>query len=149
MINGAAMSSYRLHGFCQSGNAYKVALYLELSGIAWEPRRGRFLRRPEPQARLARERQRDGRGAGARSGRPAADAIRRDPYLARRKAWQLRAGQRRRALRGAALDPVRQPQVHELLRHAAVPEMLRAARARPGRAGFPAATRGSHVRDRR
>ncbi len=31
------MSTYRLHAFCQSGNAYKVALYLTCSGIAWEP----------------------------------------------------------------------------------------------------------------
>jgi glutathione S-transferase len=31
------MSGYRLHCFCQSGNAYKVALYLECAGIPWEP----------------------------------------------------------------------------------------------------------------
>jgi glutathione S-transferase len=31
------MSTYRLHGFCQSGNAYKVALYLNCAGIPWEP----------------------------------------------------------------------------------------------------------------
>lgn len=31
------MSTYRLHSFCQSGNAYKVALYLACSGIPWEP----------------------------------------------------------------------------------------------------------------
>jgi len=31
------MSTYRLHSFCQSGNAYKVALYLTCSGIPWEP----------------------------------------------------------------------------------------------------------------
>lgn len=31
------MSTYRLHAFCQSGNAYKVALYLACSGLAWEP----------------------------------------------------------------------------------------------------------------
>lgn len=28
---------YRLHGFSQSGNAYKVALYLNCAGIPWEP----------------------------------------------------------------------------------------------------------------
>jgi len=31
------MSTYRLHAFCQSGNAYKVALYLNCAGIPWEP----------------------------------------------------------------------------------------------------------------
>jgi len=31
------MSPYRLHAFCQSGNAYKVALYLNCSNIPWEP----------------------------------------------------------------------------------------------------------------
>ena len=31
------MSSYRLHCFSQSGNAYKVALYLNCAGISWEP----------------------------------------------------------------------------------------------------------------
>ena len=31
------MPDYRLHCFCQSGNAYKVALYLNCAGLAWEP----------------------------------------------------------------------------------------------------------------
>lgn len=31
------MEPYRLHCFAQSGNSYKVALYLQLAGIAWEP----------------------------------------------------------------------------------------------------------------
>ncbi len=31
------MSDYRLHCFAQSGNAYKVALMLELCGLDWEP----------------------------------------------------------------------------------------------------------------
>ena len=31
------MPEYRLHCFGQSGNAYKVALYLELAGLSWEP----------------------------------------------------------------------------------------------------------------
>ena len=29
--------AYRLHCFAQSGNAYKVALMLQLSGLDWEP----------------------------------------------------------------------------------------------------------------
>jgi glutathione S-transferase len=31
------MSRYKLHCFCQSGNSYKVALYLECAGLDWEP----------------------------------------------------------------------------------------------------------------
>ncbi len=30
-------TTYRLHCFCQSGNAYKVALYLNCAGLTWEP----------------------------------------------------------------------------------------------------------------
>ena len=31
------MAKYRLHCFAQSGNTYKVALYLNCAGLAWEP----------------------------------------------------------------------------------------------------------------
>jgi glutathione S-transferase len=31
------MAQYKLHCFCQSGNSYKVALYLECAGLDWEP----------------------------------------------------------------------------------------------------------------
>jgi glutathione S-transferase len=31
------MAQYRLHCFCQSGNSYKVALYLRCAGLDWEP----------------------------------------------------------------------------------------------------------------
>lgn len=31
------MAKYRLHAFCQSGNCYKVALYLACAGLDWEP----------------------------------------------------------------------------------------------------------------
>ena len=31
------MAEYKLHCFAQSGNAYKVALMLELAGADWEP----------------------------------------------------------------------------------------------------------------
>lgn len=31
------MAKYRLHCFCQSGNSYKAALYLNCAGLAWEP----------------------------------------------------------------------------------------------------------------
>lgn len=32
------MSDYTLHCFAQSGNAYKVALYLQVAGLPWTPR---------------------------------------------------------------------------------------------------------------
>jgi glutathione S-transferase len=31
------MANYKLHCFCQSGNSYKVALYLQCAGLEWEP----------------------------------------------------------------------------------------------------------------
>ncbi len=31
------MSNIKLHCFAQSGNAYKVALFLEMAGLGWEP----------------------------------------------------------------------------------------------------------------
>ena len=31
------MAQYKLHCFCQSGNCYKVALYLNCAGLDWEP----------------------------------------------------------------------------------------------------------------
>ena len=31
------MATYKLHCFCQSGNSYKVALYLNCAGLDWEP----------------------------------------------------------------------------------------------------------------
>lgn len=36
------MAEYRLHCFAQSGNAYKVALFLALCGLDWEPVLVRF-----------------------------------------------------------------------------------------------------------
>jgi glutathione S-transferase len=37
-IDGGPMAEYTLHCFAQSGNAYKPALMLELTGAAWAPR---------------------------------------------------------------------------------------------------------------
>ena len=31
------MAEYKLHCFCQSGNSFKVALYLNCAGLNWEP----------------------------------------------------------------------------------------------------------------
>jgi glutathione S-transferase len=39
------MAEYRLYCFAQSGNAYKVALMLNLCGADWEPRFVNFMRR--------------------------------------------------------------------------------------------------------
>jgi len=33
----SAMAQYKLHCFCQSGNSYKVALYLACAELDWEP----------------------------------------------------------------------------------------------------------------
>jgi glutathione S-transferase len=58
------MTEFTLDCFLESGNAYKVALMLELSGADWAPRRVAFFsgqtRSPE-----FRELERHGRGAGA------------------------------------------------------------------------------------
>jgi glutathione S-transferase len=35
--DGCAMAKYKLHCFCQSGNSYKAALYLNCAGLDWEP----------------------------------------------------------------------------------------------------------------
>ena len=59
------MAHYKLHCFCQSGNSYKVALYLNCAGLDWEPVFTDFMQRRDARSQMARERQRDGRGAGA------------------------------------------------------------------------------------
>ena len=118
------MAQYKLHCFCQSGNAYKLALYLNCAGLDWEPVFVDFFkgRRAMP---VARERQRHGRGTGAGDGRQDAHPVRRHPAVPGGDDRQVRARDRRRAQRGAALDPVRQPQVHQLLRHLPVPAPAR------------------------
>ncbi len=76
----------------------------------------RLSERRDVRCGLARDHQRDGRGAGAR-GRPAPpDAIGRHPHLSRRPAWPLRRLGRVREGGDPALAAVRQPQVHQLLR---------------------------------
>ena len=59
------MAKYRLHCFCQSGNSYKVALYLNCAGLDWEPVFVDFFNGADARCQVARERQRDGRGARA------------------------------------------------------------------------------------
>ena len=73
------MAEYQLYCFAQSGNAYRVALMLNLIGADWEPVFVDFFakgvqRTPEYRA----ERQRDGRGAGARPRRQEAQPVGRD-----------------------------------------------------------------------
>ena len=62
------MAQYKLHCFCQSGNSYKVALYLNCAGLDWEPVFVDFFKGATRDPQVARERQRDGRGAGAGDG---------------------------------------------------------------------------------
>ena len=45
--------TYKLHCFAQSGNAYKDALYLALSGADWEPVWVNFFE-GEPRSRCSR-----------------------------------------------------------------------------------------------
>ena len=147
---GRAMAQYKLHCFCQSGNSYKVALYLNCAGLDWEPVFVDFLNGATRDAQVARERQRDGRGAGAGGWRASKlSAVGRDPDLPGREDRQVRARGRGRAARGAALDAVRQPQVHELLRHLPLPEVAGPAGARSRRAGLPQGPLRRRVGDRR
>ncbi len=68
------MARYKLHCFCQSGNSYKVALYLECAGLDWEPVFTDFMkgqtRDPNgarPSTRWARRRCWSSTGASSRS----------------------------------------------------------------------------------
>ena len=63
------MAQYKLHCFCQSGNSYKVALYLNCAGLDWEPVFVDFFNGATRDPKWRGERQRDGRGAGAGDGR--------------------------------------------------------------------------------
>ena len=65
------MAEYQLYCFAQSGNAYRVALMLNLIGADWEPVFVDFFGKGVPRTPEYRDqRQRDGRSAGA--GRTAA-----------------------------------------------------------------------------
>ena len=77
------MADYKLHCFAQSGNAYKVALYLTLAGLDWEPVFVDYFRAAEvrsPEWRASVNEMGEAPGAGA--WRPQDVAIRRDPHLA-------------------------------------------------------------------
>ena len=107
--------------FCQSGNSYKVALYLNCAGLDWEPVFVDFMNGATREPKWRESVNEMGEAPVLDVGAQEADAVGRHPDLPRRQDRQVRAGDRRRAPRGAALDPVRQPQVHQLLRHLPVP----------------------------
>ena len=127
------MSEYRLYCVGESGNCYKVALMLNVCGCDWEPVFVDYFARRDARRRVPRLAQRARRSAGAGARRPQADPERRDPHLAGRPPRPLRRPRRARAAGDPALDAVRQSQVHQLLRDAALPERHREER-RSGRA---------------
>ena len=107
------VAQYKLHCFCQSGNSYKVALYLNCAGLDWEPvfvdffngaTRDPKWRESVNEMGEAPVLEMDGDASSRQSGVIL--------QLPRRDDRQVRAGRRGRAHGGAALDPVRQPQVH-------------------------------------
>ena len=115
------MSEYRLYCVGESGNCYKVALMLNVCGCDWEPVFVDYFAGETRGEAVSRVAQRARRSAGARARRPQAHAERRDPHLARRPPRPLRRPRRARAPGDPALDAVRQSQVHQLLRDAALP----------------------------
>ena len=122
------MAQYKLHCFCQSGNSYKVALYLNCSGLDWEPVFTDYLNGMTRDPKW-REGHLDGRGTGpggATAGRLTQSGAMLT-YLAD-KTGKFKPRLRERPARGAALDPVRQPQVHELLRDAPLHAFVSASR---------------------
>ena len=118
------MAQYKLHCFCQSGNSYKVALYLNCAGLDWEPVFVDFFNGATRDAKWRESVNEMGEAPVLETGGQEAHPVRRHPALPGGDDRQVRARDRRRAQRGAALDPVRQPQVHQLLRHLPLPESL-------------------------
>jgi glutathione S-transferase len=67
------MTEFTLDCFLESGNAYKAALMLELSGADWEPHRVAFFS-GETRAGIPRT-ERHGRGAGSHHHTPHGDVV--------------------------------------------------------------------------
>ena len=77
---------YRLHSFCQSGNAYKVAFFLQTLGLEVGARVCGLHERSHPHGRLARAGQPHGRGPCAGGWRAQPHPVWRDPHLSGPKA---------------------------------------------------------------
>ncbi len=126
----------RCHGPLQAALLLPIGKLLQGRALSQlrRPRLGarvhRLHERRDAGPQMARKRQCDGRGAGAGGGRQEARAIGRHPDLPRREDRQVCPGQRGRAAGSAALDAVRQPQVHGQLRDLPLLES-RSCRPRP------------------
>ena len=119
------MAEYQLYCFAQSGNAYRVAAHAQSHRRRLGADLGRFLRRRRPaHAAVPHRCQRNGRSAGARERQEKTHAVGRDPQLSRQALGQIRAAGRRRGERGAALDPVRQPEGQRLPRTVPVSDAI-------------------------
>ena len=142
------MSEYKLYCVGESGNCYKVALMLNVCGCDWQPVFVDYFG-GETRGEQYRDSLNElGEVPVLEHARPAADPERRDPHLAGRPPRPLRRPRRARAAGSPALDAVRQPQVHQLLRDPALPERHPEER-RSRRAGIPARPRARRLRHRR
>ena len=129
------MAQYKLHCFCQSGNSYKVALYLNCAGLDWEPVFTDFMHGATRDPKWREAVNEMGEAPVLEfDGKKLAQSGVILTYLAE-KTGKFTAGQRGRAAGSAALDAVRQPQVHRLLRDLPLPEVVPADGAGPERAG--------------
>ena len=136
------MSEYVLHCFGESGNAYKAALMLQLCGLDWEPRFVDFFAGATRDPAYRAEVNEMGEvpvldHAGLRLTQSGVIL----DYLAG-ITGRFGRGNAGRTPRDPALDPVRQPQVHELPGDAAVPAGLPQDRGYAGDRILPRTRRG-------
>ena len=73
------MPEYQLYCFAQSGNAYRVALMLNLIGADWEPVFVDFFKGETRTPEYREQGQRNGRSAGARSRHEKTQSVGGDP----------------------------------------------------------------------
>ncbi len=133
----ASMAEYQLYCFAQSGNAYRVALMLNLVGADWQPIFVDFFN-GETRTPAYREKINEmGEVPGAGAWRAQAVAVRRDPQLSRRAFRQIPAAERGRAPRSHALDHLRQPEGQRLSGPLSVLEDACQSAGKAGRAGIP------------
>ena len=117
---------YLLYCMAQSGNAYRVALMLNLIGADWKPVFvDFFVARRDAHREVPHRDQRNGRSAGARSRRPQIQPVGGVPHLPRQALRQVSPRGRRRRARMPALAHFRQPEGQRLSRPLSVSQELR------------------------
>ena len=77
------MAQYKLHCFCQSGNSYKAALYLNCAGLDWEPVFVDFFKGATRDAKWRESVNEMGEAPVLETERPQAQPVGRDPDLPR------------------------------------------------------------------